>query len=118
MLCEECHANEANFTVSVVAGEETSVRHLCADCMSRMNADLMKGGMNKLINTVLSAISATGGGQNRKEFSMPIFGRFTHPCPADRRRPATALRRDGTYPAGPAESQRLGSEGRERKDEL
>ena len=77
MLCEECHANEANFTVSVVAGEETSVRHLCADCMSRMNADLMKGGMNKLINTVLSAISATGGGQNRKEFSMPIFGRFT-----------------------------------------
>ena len=77
MLCEECHANEANFTVSVVAGEETSVRHLCADCMSRMNADLMKGGMNKLINTVLSAIQATGGGENRKEFSMPIFGRFT-----------------------------------------
>ena len=77
MLCEECHANEANFTVSVVAGEETTVRHLCADCMSRMNADLMKGGMNKLINTVLSAIQATGGGENRKEFSMPIFGRFT-----------------------------------------
>ena len=77
MLCEECHANEANFTVSVVAGEETSVRHLCADCMSRMNADLMKGGMNKLINTVLSAIQATGNGGSRKEFSMPIFGRFT-----------------------------------------
>ena len=57
MLCEECHVNEANFTVSVVAGEETTVRHLCADCMSRMNADLMKGGMNKLINTVLSAMA-------------------------------------------------------------
>ena len=42
MLCEECHVNEANFTVSVVAGEETPVRHLCADCMSRMHADLMK----------------------------------------------------------------------------
>ena len=77
MLCEECHDKEANFTVSVVSGEETSVRHLCADCMSRMNADLMKGGMNRLINTVLNAISATGGGQSRKEFSMPIFGRFT-----------------------------------------
>ena len=37
MLCEECHVNEANFTVSVVAGEETTVRHLCADCMSKMN---------------------------------------------------------------------------------
>ena len=77
MLCEECHVNEANFTVSVVTGEETTVRHLCADCMSRMNADLMKGGMNKLINTVLNAIQATGNGENRKEFSMPIFGRFT-----------------------------------------
>ena len=77
MLCEECHVNEANFTVSVVAGEETSVRHLCADCMSRMNADLMKGGVNKLINTVLSAIQASNNGENRKEFSMPIFGCFT-----------------------------------------
>ena len=77
MLCEECHVNEANFTVSVVAGEETSVRHLCADCMSRMNADLMKGGMNRLINTVLNAIKANGNGEDRKEFSMPIFGRFT-----------------------------------------
>ena len=77
MLCEECHTNEANFTVSVVAGEETTVRHLCADCMSRMNADLMKGGMNRLINTVLNAIKANGNGEDRKEFSMPIFGRFT-----------------------------------------
>jgi ATP-dependent Clp protease ATP-binding subunit ClpC len=41
MLCEECHNNEANFTVSVTTGEETKTRHLCADCMSRMNADLM-----------------------------------------------------------------------------
>ncbi len=76
MLCEECHVNEANFTVSVVTGEETSVRHLCADCMSRMNSDLVKGGVNNLINTVLNAIKANGG-ENRKEFSMPIFGRFT-----------------------------------------
>ena len=77
MLCEECHVNEANFTVSVVTGEDTSVRHLCADCMSRMNADLMKGGMNRLINTVLNAIQANNGGEGRKEFSMPIYGRFT-----------------------------------------
>ena len=78
MLCEECHVNEANFTVSVVNGEETSVRHLCADCMSRMNADLMKGGVNSLINTVLNAIRSTAeSNENRKEFSMPIFGRFT-----------------------------------------
>ena len=77
MLCEECHVNEANFTVSVVSGDETSVRHLCADCMSRMNSDLVKGNMNNLINTVLNAIKANSTPGTRKEFSMPIFGRFT-----------------------------------------
>ena len=77
MLCEECHVNEANFTVSVVSGEETTVRHLCADCMSRMNADLMKGGVRNLLSTVLNVIRATAANENRKEFSMPIYGRFT-----------------------------------------
>ena len=77
MLCEECHVNEANFTVSVVSGEETTVRHLCADCMSRMNTDLMKSGVRNLLSTVLSAIRATAENEDRKEFSMPIFGRFT-----------------------------------------
>ncbi len=76
MLCEECHVNEANFTVSVVTGEETNVRHLCADCMSRMNADLMKGNVRSLLSTVLNAIQARGG-EARREFSMPIFARFT-----------------------------------------
>ena len=77
MLWEECHVNEASFTVSVVTGEETTVRHLCADCMSKMNSDLMKGSVKSLLNTVLNAIQATAGTEKRKEFSMPIFGRFT-----------------------------------------
>ena len=77
MLCEECHVNEANFTVSVVTGEETTVRHLCADCMSRMNSDLMKGNVRNLLSTVLNAITGSTGKETRKEFSMPIFGRFT-----------------------------------------
>ena len=77
MLCEECHINEANFTVSVVTGEETTVRHLCADCMSKMNADLMKGSVRNLLSSMLNAIRATAENEDRKEFSMPIFGRFT-----------------------------------------
>ena len=77
MLCEECHVNEANFTVSVVTGEEAKTRHLCADCMSRMNADLMKGNVGSLLNTVLNAIQAGKRNTERKEFAMPIFGRFT-----------------------------------------
>ena len=77
MLCEECHNNEANFTVSVTTGEETKTRHLCADCMSRMNADLMKGNVRSLLNTVLSALQSGQRQEQRKEVSMPIFGRFT-----------------------------------------
>ena len=77
MLCEECHVNEANFTVSVVTGEETTVRHLCADCMSRMNADLVKGNVRSLLSSMLNAIRATQENEDRKEFSMPIFGKLT-----------------------------------------
>ena len=77
MLCEECHVNEASFTVSVMNGEETSTRHLCAGCMSRMNADLMKGNVRSLLNTVLSALQGGANKAKGKEFAMPIFGRFT-----------------------------------------
>ena len=77
MLCEECQKNEANFTVSVVTGEESKTRHLCADCMSRMNADLMKGNLRSFLSTVLGAWQAGQKKEERKEFSMPIFGRFT-----------------------------------------
>ena len=76
MLCEECHNNEANFTISVITGEESKVRHLCADCMSRMNADLMKGNLRSFLHTVLGALQNKNE-DDRKEFSMPIFGRFT-----------------------------------------
>ena len=78
MLCEECHVNEANFTVSVVTGEETTVRHLCADCMSRMNPELTRFNFSSLLSTVLKAIRETAAEkENRKEFSMPIYGRLT-----------------------------------------
>ena len=78
MLCEECQKNEANFTVSVVSGDENKTRHLCADCMSRMNADLMKGNLRNFLTTMLGAIQAERRkNEERKEYSMPIFGRFT-----------------------------------------
>ena len=78
MLCEECHKNEANFTISVISGEENKTRHLCADCMSRMNADLMKGNLRSFLSTMLGALQAQQKkDEDRKEVSMPIFGRFT-----------------------------------------
>ena len=36
MLCEECHQNEAVYTISVMMGEAMTQRHLCADCMAKM----------------------------------------------------------------------------------
>ncbi len=79
MLCEQCQKNEANFTVSVLTDGENKVRHFCADCFSRMNADLMKGNLRSFLTTMLGAIQAgqRKNSEERKEFSMPIFGRFT-----------------------------------------
>ena len=84
MLCEECRVNEASFTVSVVAGEETTVRHLCADCMSKMNSDIMKGNVRSLLNTVLNVIKATADTETRKD-ALPS-GR-SRPCCWPRRSP-------------------------------
>ena len=77
MLCEECNSNEANFTLSIVSGEEVKTRHLCADCMSRMNADLMKGNLYSFLHTMLGTLQGDNQKKGRKEFTMPIFGRFT-----------------------------------------
>ena len=77
MLCDECSNNEANFTVSIVSGEEVKTRHLCADCMSRMNADLMKGNLYSFLHTMLGTLQEGKQKEGRKEFTMPIFGRFT-----------------------------------------
>ena len=82
MLCEECHVNEANFTVSVVSGEETTVRHLCADCMSRMNADLMKNGVRNLLSSVLNAIRATADNETERNFPC----RYSDVLPRERSR--------------------------------
>ena len=76
MLCEECHVKEANFTVSVMVDDEVTTRHLCADCMSRMNANLVRGNVRDLLSSVLNAISGQTG-KEKKEFSMPIFGRLS-----------------------------------------
>ena len=49
MLCEECHQNEAVYTISVMMGEAMTQRHLCADCMAKMNMNIASGNMQKLL---------------------------------------------------------------------
>ena len=61
MLCEECKVNEASYTISVMMGEEVTQRHLCTECMAKMNMSLASGNIRGLLSTILSAI--TGGEQ-------------------------------------------------------
>lgn len=59
MLCEECKTNEACYTVSVMAGDEMTTRHLCAECMAKMNANFAGGNIRNLLSSILSAITGT-----------------------------------------------------------
>ena len=57
MLCEECKVNEATYTLSVMMGDEVTTRHLCGDCMARMNMTLSAGNIKNLLSSILSAIT-------------------------------------------------------------
>ena len=58
-LCEECGVNEACYTVSVMMGGQITQRHLCADCMAKMNMNLAAGNIKHLLSAIMSAISGS-----------------------------------------------------------
>jgi len=57
MLCEECKVNEASYTLSVMVGDEVKTRHLCGDCMAKMNMNIASGNIKSLLSSILSAIT-------------------------------------------------------------
>lgn len=57
MLCEECKQNEASYTISVMVGGEVTTRHLCGDCMAKMNMNIASGNIKSLLSSILSAIT-------------------------------------------------------------
>ena len=57
MLCEECGVNEASYTISVMVGDEVTQRHLCTECMAKMNMSIASGNIRGLLSTILSAIT-------------------------------------------------------------
>lgn len=58
-LCEECGVNEACYTISVMMGGQITQRHLCADCMAKMNMNLAAGNVKHLLSAIMSAISGS-----------------------------------------------------------
>lgn len=67
MLCEECKLNEASYTISVMVGGEVTTRHLCGDCMAKMNMDIAGGNIKSLLSSILTAIT----GDEKKEEARP-----------------------------------------------
>ena len=75
MLCEECKTNEASYTISVMVGGEITTRHLCGDCMAKMNMDIASGNIKSLLSTILSAITGdTAPGSAEKDVICPRCG--------------------------------------------
>lgn len=56
-LCDECGQNEACYTVSVMMGGQVTQRHLCADCMAKMNMNLAAGNVKQLLSAIMSALT-------------------------------------------------------------
>ncbi len=55
-LCEECGQNEACYTVSVMMDGQVTQRHLCADCMAKMNMNIAAGNIKQLLSSIMNAL--------------------------------------------------------------
>lgn len=57
MLCEKCKVNEASCTIPVLMGSEVIRRHLCTECMAKMNMSIASGNIRGLLSSILSLIN-------------------------------------------------------------
>ena len=58
MICEECGKNQATVAITVSAGGEMRTRHLCPDCMSKMELSLVSGDIQSFLGSILSILNA------------------------------------------------------------
>lgn len=58
MLCDECGKNPAVFSVTITSGEGVSNRHLCSDCMKKMESTLAGGNIHSFLSSILGMLSA------------------------------------------------------------
>ena len=57
MLCEECQKNPATVMITVLTGGESTTRHLCQECVSKMEVSIEKGDMSSFLSSLLSILS-------------------------------------------------------------
>lgn len=59
MLCEECQKKEATVMITVTVGGEMTSRHLCPDCMKKMESSFAAGDVQSFLSSLLSLLSAS-----------------------------------------------------------
>ncbi len=57
MLCEECNKNPATVVITVMSGGATTTRHLCKECMAKMENSIAKGDMSSFLASLSSILS-------------------------------------------------------------
>ena len=57
MLCEECGKNEATVSITLKTGKGQNTRHLCRDCMKKMESSLSKGDIQGFLSSILSVLN-------------------------------------------------------------
>ncbi len=57
MLCDECGKNPAIFSVTITSGGDVSNRHLCSECMKKMESSLTQGNIHSFLSSILSMLA-------------------------------------------------------------
>ena len=64
MLCEECGKNEASVSITLKTGKGQNTRHLCRECMKKMESSLSKGDIQGFLSSILSVLNTTDSQKN------------------------------------------------------
>jgi protein arginine kinase activator len=65
MLCDECGKNPAVFSVTIASGGSVSNRHLCADCMKKMESSLTQGNIHSFLSSIMSMLAPSQSESNQ-----------------------------------------------------
>ncbi len=58
-MCEECGQREASCTVAVMMDGQVTHRHLCGECLAKMNSAIAAGGVQKVLSALMSALTGS-----------------------------------------------------------
>ena len=67
MLCEECGKNEAHVSITVTTGQGVTTRHLCHECMKKMESSLAAGDIQSFLSSILSVLQAEKKSEDKPE---------------------------------------------------